>query len=117
MSSSERAAAAHSGHLLSTRRSPFDNAESRLTTYKRHVVGHYRLGEALEDERANLFGCDISLLCDIDALTEQNLAVLRLSTKTGGDIAHGADRRIAGALGEPNLAQRRISLRDTGAKA
>jgi len=48
------------GHLLSTRRSPFDNAESRLTTYKRHVEGHYRLGETLEGERANLVGCDAS---------------------------------------------------------
>ena len=39
----------------------FDNAETRLTTYERHVVGHYRLGEALEGERADLFGCDASL--------------------------------------------------------
>src|SRR5262249_6271032 len=45
---------------LSTRRPPFDNAESRVTTYKRHVVGHYRLGESLQGERANLFGCDTS---------------------------------------------------------
>ena len=37
-------------------RSPLDDAESRLTTHGRHVVGHYRLGEALESERANLFG-------------------------------------------------------------
>src|SRR6516165_7101483 len=37
-----------------------DNAESRLTTYERHIVGHHRLGEALESERANLFGCDAS---------------------------------------------------------
>jgi len=45
----------------STRCPSFDNAESRLTTYERHVVGHYRLGEALEGERANLFGYDASL--------------------------------------------------------
>jgi integrase len=48
----------YSGRSASTRRPPFDNAESRLTTYKRHVVGHYRLGESLQGERANLFGCD-----------------------------------------------------------
>src|SRR6516164_9331829 len=95
----------------------FDNAESGLTTYERHVVGYYGLGEALESERANLFGCEASPQRDIDALTEQNLAVLGLSTKTGGDIAHCTDRGVAGALGEPDLAQRRVSLRDTGAKA
>jgi hypothetical protein len=39
---------------------PFDNTESRLGERQRHVVGHYRLGEALEGERANLFGCDAS---------------------------------------------------------
>jgi hypothetical protein len=97
-------ARAHSGHLLSTWRSPFDNAESRLTTYKRHVVGHYGLGKALEGECANLFGCDASLQRDIDALTEQNLAILGLGTKTGGDIAHCTDRGLSGALGEPDLA-------------
>ena len=95
---------------LSTRRPAFDNAESRLTACKRHVVGHYRLGEALEGERADLFGCDASPERDIDALTEQNLAVRGLGTKTGGDIAHRADRRIAGALGEPDPAQRRIAF-------
>src|SRR5215469_13590708 len=101
----------------STRRPSFDNAESGLTTCERHVVGHYRLSEALEGERADLFGCDASPERDIDALTEQNLAVLGLGTKTGGDIAHRADRRVAGALGEPDLAQRRVALRNTGAKA
>src|SRR6516164_4225509 len=45
---------------LSTWCPPFDDAESRLTTDKRHVVGHYRLGESLQRERANLFGCDTS---------------------------------------------------------
>ena len=28
----------------------------RLTAYNRHVVGHYRLGESFQGERANLFG-------------------------------------------------------------
>jgi hypothetical protein len=52
----ERIAAAWSN----PRWASFDNAESRLTTYGRHVVGHYRLGEALEGERANLFDKDAS---------------------------------------------------------
>ena len=81
-----------------------------------HIVGHDRLGEALEGERANLFRGDASLQRDIDALTEQNLAVLGLGTETGGDIAHGPDRRVARALGEPDLAERRVTLGDTGAK-
>jgi hypothetical protein len=64
-----------------------------------------------------LFGGDASLQRDVDALTEQNLTVFGLSTKTGGDIAHRADRGVARALGEPDLAQRCIALRDTSAKA
>jgi len=44
----------------STRCPFFDNAESGLTTHERQVVGHYRLGEALEGERASLFGYDAS---------------------------------------------------------
>ena len=42
--------------------------------------------------------------------------ILGLGTKTGGNIAHGADSGIAGAFGEPDLAQRRVALGDTGPK-
>jgi hypothetical protein len=49
-------------------------------------------------------------------LTEQNLTVLGLSAEPGRDIAHRADRGVAKALGEPDLAQRRIALGDPGAK-
>jgi hypothetical protein len=38
---------------------------------ERHVIGHYGLGEALESDRAYLFGGDASLQRDIDALTER----------------------------------------------
>jgi hypothetical protein len=34
----------------------FDNPKSGLGSREWHVVGHDRLGEALEGERANLFG-------------------------------------------------------------
>ena len=61
---------------------------------ERNVVGHDRVGKALEGERANLFGYDASLERDIDPLTEQNLAVLGLSTKTGGDIAWKAQEQL-----------------------
>src|SRR5207248_2966019 len=40
-SSSERPAGAH-GHLVKQSVPLLRNAESRLTTYERHVVGHYR---------------------------------------------------------------------------
>jgi len=43
-----------------TLRAPFDNTESWLGGRERYVVGNYRLGEALEGERANLFGNDVS---------------------------------------------------------
>ena len=55
-----------------------------------HVVRHCRLGEALERERANLFGCDAAFQRGIDALTEQNLTVVGFGTETGSDIAHRA---------------------------
>ena len=51
-----------------------------------------------------------------DTAADQDLPVLGLSTKTGGDIAHGADCGVAGAFGKSDLAQRRIALRDAGAK-
>ena len=51
------------------------------------------------------------------AFPEENLAVLGLSTKTGGNIAQRADCGIAGAFGKPDLAQGRVTLGDTGAKS
>ena len=69
-----------------------------------HVVGYYRLGEALEGERAKVFSCDASPQRDIDALTEQNLTVLGLSAEPGRNIAHGADRGVARAFEEADLA-------------
>jgi hypothetical protein len=57
-------------------------------------------GESLQDERANLFGCYASFARRVEALTEQNLAVLGLVAEPRRDIADGADRGIAGALGK-----------------
>src|SRR5215472_9298767 len=53
-------AGAQSSRWSNARWSPFYNTQSRLGGRERHIVGHYRLGEALEGERANLFGCDAS---------------------------------------------------------
>ena len=46
---------------LSARCPSFYNTERRLDGREWHVVGHYRLGEALEGERAQLFSCGASL--------------------------------------------------------
>ena len=87
-----------------------------MATYQRHVVGQYRLGEALQSECANLFGGDTSFEFGVDPLAEQNLAVLGLGTKTGGNIAYRTDRGITGAFGKADLAERRVTLCDAGAK-
>ena len=63
-----------------------------------HVVGNYGLGEAFEGERANLFGHDASVECDVNTLTEQNLAVFGLRTEPCRNVAHSANSGIAGPL-------------------
>src|SRR5262249_21135327 len=52
-----------------------------------------------------------------DAAADQDLPVLRLGTKPGGEVAHRADRSVAGALGKTDLAQCSVTLRDTSAEA
>ena len=52
-----------------------------------------------------------------DAAADQDLAVLGLSTKPGGKIAYRANRGVAGAVGEADLTQGRVALRDASAKA
>src|SRR5215475_6617800 len=96
---------------------PVDNAESRLASHERHVVGNDRLGETLQRERANLFSRYASVERHVDALTEQNLAVLGLAAEPCRHIAHGANRGIAGALRKSDLAQGRVTLGDASAKS
>src|SRR5215467_3504797 len=96
---------------------PVDNAERRLADRERHVVGDDWLGETLQGERPNLFSRYASFERHVNALTKQNLTVLGLATKPCRNIAHGADRRVAGALGKSDLAQGRVTLGDAGAKA
>jgi hypothetical protein len=88
----------------SARRSPFDNAESRLTTYEWHVVGHDRLGETLEGERADFF--ERCYLFDLngDPLSNQDLPIFGFGAKAGGKIAYRANRGVAGTLGKTDLA-------------
>src|SRR5215472_12961185 len=46
----------------------------------------------------------------------QDLPVLRFSTKPGGEVAYCADRGVAGAFGKADLAQGRVALCDAGAE-
>src|SRR5262245_18862982 len=96
---------------------PDDNAERRLAHRERHVVGDDWLGETLQGERANLFSRYASLERHVDALTEQNLAVLGLAAEPCRHVAHGAYRGVAGALGKSDLAQGRVTLGDASAKS
>src|SRR5215469_1180182 len=52
-----------------------------------------------------------------DAAADQDLPVLGRGAKPGGEVAHRADRGVAGAFGKADLPQGRIALRDAGAKA
>src|SRR5262249_3087836 len=65
----------------------------------------------------NLFSRYASFERHVDALTEQNLAVLGLAAEPCRDIAHGANRSVAGALGKSDLAQGRVTLGNASAKA
>src|SRR5215813_307350 len=96
---------------------PVDDAERRLAGGERHVVGDDRLGETLQGKRANLFSRYASFERHVDALTEQNLAVLGLAAESCRHIAHGANRGVAGALGKSDLAQGRVTLGDASAKS
>src|SRR5262249_7413376 len=98
-------------------RTPVDNAESRLAGRERHVVSDDRLGETLQDKRATLFSRYTSFERHVDALSEQYLALLGLAAEPCRDIAHGANRSVAGALGKSDLAQGRVTLGNANTKA
>ena len=51
-----------------------------------------------------------------DATADQDLPILGLSTKPGGEIADRADRGVAGAFGKADLAKGRVALRDASAE-
>ena len=68
----------------------FDNAESRLNGRERHVVGHYRLGEALQVKLTNLFHRHCIFDRDGDRLSEKDLSILGLSAQPRGEIANSA---------------------------
>src|SRR5262249_41240888 len=53
----------------------------------------------------------------VDALTEQNLAVLGFAAEPCCHIAYGANRSVAGALGKSDLAQGRVTLGNANTKA
>jgi len=95
---------------------PFDDTEGRWGSRERHIEGGHRLGETFQCQAAEVFECDYFLYCCSDATGDQDLAILRFSTEPSGQVAHGADSGIAGALGKADLAKRRVALGDAGAK-
>jgi hypothetical protein len=87
-----------------------------LDGHERHVVGHYRLGQPFQRERADFFERYGLLDRDGHSLPDKDLTVLGLSAKTRGEIAHGADRCIAGAFRKADLTERRVTLGDPSTK-
>src|SRR6516164_5243362 len=53
---------------------------------------------------------------DGHSLSDKDLPILGLSAKTRGEIAHGADRGIAGAFRKADLTERRVTLGDPSTK-
>ena len=101
----------------SVRGPSFDDAQSRLTTCEGHVVGHHRLCQPFQSKFADFFKRRRRFDCDSYPLSNKDLPVRGLGAEPGRNIAHCADRGVAGAFGKADLAERRIALRDTGAKA
>ena len=83
---------------------------------ERHVVGHYRLRQPFQRERADFFERYGLLDRDGYSLSDKDLTVRGLSAKTRGEIANGADRGIAGALCKADLTERRVPLSDPSTK-
>jgi hypothetical protein len=96
---------------------PFDNTKSRLAGRERYIEGGDGLAETFQCQAAEVFQWDGLFDRGGDATADQNLTVFRLGAEPSGEVAHGADRGVAGAFGKADLAERRITLRDANAKA
>src|SRR5437899_81546 len=82
-----------------------------------HVEDGDGLAEALQRDIADLFQPGDALGRGGDPLADQDLPVLCLGAQSGREVAHRADRSVADALGETDLPQSRIALRDAEAEA
>src|SRR5215469_3938900 len=51
-----------------------------------------------------------------DTAADQDLPILRLGAKPGGEVAHRADGGVAGTVGKADLPQGGVTLRDTDAE-
>ena len=94
----------------------FDNTESQLDGRERHIVGHDRLAQPFQRERADFFECYDPLDGDRYSLCDEDLSILGLRAKARGEIAHGADCSVTGAFGKADLAEGRVTLRDACAE-
>ena len=73
----------------------------------RYIERHHRLRQPLQGQRTNLFECRCLFDRHGNALAKQYLTVLGLGAQPCGDVADGANRGVAGALGKPDPPQRR----------
>src|SRR5215472_11455874 len=95
----------------------FDYTESRLGGRERHVEGRDRLAETFQGQVTEVFQRNRFFHCGCDAATYQYLPAPGLGAQPSRQIAHRADRGVAGALGEADLPERRVALGDASAKA
>lgn len=74
-----------------------------------HVEDGHRLRKTLQHEGTDIHQCSHFLNCRSDAAGDEDLAVFGFPTKPRGEVAYRADRRVAGAVGESNSAERSIA--------
>ena len=73
--------------------------------------------QTLQHGFAHRLGGDPTFHLGPDPLRDQHLPRLRLVAPARGQVAHGADGGIAGAISKADLSQRRVALSDAGTKA
>src|SRR5215471_6821261 len=72
--------------------------------------------QPFQRERSDFFERYGILDRDGPSLSDKDLPILGFSAKTRGEIAHGADRGIAGAFRKADLTEGRVTLGDPNTK-
>src|SRR5437762_14031676 len=82
-----------------------------------HVINGRSLAQALQCDLADLLQLRVIFDRNSDTATDQYLPVLGLVAQPRREIADRADGGVVHALGEPDLSQGRVALRDANAEA
>ena len=77
-----------------------------------HVKRRDWPAETLEFEVAEVFEWRHRPDRGANSARDEDLSVLGLCVQSGGEVAHRTDCGIAGAVGKPDLAERRVTPRD-----